>query len=180
MRFRDNELEGGGTLIQVFTGCGKGKTTAALGLSLRAAGRGLKVYIAQFLKCGDTGELKSLKKIKNITIEQFGSKYFVKQKPKKKDIEQAEKGFKKVCGILSQKKYDVVILDEINIALKLGLISCKDFLIAIKKAPKDKEIIMTGRFAPAELIKIADLVSEVKEVKHYFQKGIRARKGIEF
>lgn len=167
-------------MIQVYTGCGKGKTTAALGLALRAAGSGLKVYIGQFVKGSSYGELKALKKIKNIQIEQFGRNCFIRRTPRAKDIELAKKGFEKIKKIIAKRLYDVVVLDEISIAIRLKLLELKDIIDIIKKAPKNLELILTGRYAPREILKIADLVSEIKEVKHYFKKGIKARKGIEF
>jgi len=166
-------------MIQVYTGNGKGKTTAALGLALRAAGAGFNVYIGQFAKGRLCSEHKALKKLKNIKVEQFGRGCFVKNAPKQDDIISACQGLKKAKEIISGKKYRLVILDEINIALKLKLVSIKDVLDLIKHTSKDVELVLTGRSAPLEVIRLADLVSEVKEVKHYYSKGIRARRGIE-
>ncbi len=120
-------------MIQVYTGNGKGKTTAALGLALRAAGAGFKVYLGQFCKGKYYSELKALKKIKNITVEQFGSNCFIKKRPGPKDIALAKKGLKKIKKIISKGGYDVVVLDEINIALRLNLLALKDILEIIKK-----------------------------------------------
>jgi cob(I)alamin adenosyltransferase len=173
-------LEGGCALIQVYTGNGKGKTTAALGLAIRAAGAGLKVYIGQFVKGRHYSELNLLKKIKNIKVKQYGRSCFIKRAPTQADISMAENGLEKVKKIISSKIYDVVILDEINIALKFKLLKFKDITDIIKNAPKNLEIVLTGRYAPLALLKAADLISEVKEIKHYYKKGIRARKGIEF
>ena len=167
-------------MIQVYTGNGKGKTTASLGLALRAAGSGLKVYIAQFAKGRCYSELRALKKIKNIKLEQFGRACFIRKSPQQRDLELAKKGFEKVKKIISQRAYDVVVLDEINIAIKLKLLELKDIIRLIKKTPKKIELILTGRYAPRRILEIADLVSEVREVKHYFKKGVRGRKGIEF
>ena len=167
-------------MIQVYTGNGKGKTTAALGLALRAAGAGLKIYIGQFIKGKRYSELNALKKFKNIKIEQFGRICFIKKSPAKKDIELARDGLEKIKKIIAQNKYDILILDEINIALKLNLLELKDVIEIIKDAPKRLELILTGRFAHPNILKAADLVSEIKEVKHYFKKGIKARKGIEY
>jgi cob(I)alamin adenosyltransferase len=167
-------------LIQVYTGNGKGKTTAALGLSLRAAGAGLRVYIGQFIKGKKYSELNALKKIKNIKLEQFGSGCFIKKSPSKKDVELARKGFEKIKKIIAGGLYDVVVLDEINIVLKLKLLELRDVIGLIEKTPKNLELILTGRGAPRQILNIADLVSEIKEVKHYFRKGVKARKGIEF
>jgi cob(I)alamin adenosyltransferase len=167
-------------MIQVYTGEGKGKTTAALGLALRSAGAGLKVYICQFLKGKNYSELVSLKKFKNIKVEQFGTRCFIRKAPTPKDIELACAGLKAARQALRAKNYNVVILDEINIALKLKLLNLKDVLGIIKNTPKKTELILTGRYAHPAIIKLADLVSDIKEVKHYYNRGIKARRGIEF
>jgi cob(I)alamin adenosyltransferase len=180
LRLRHNELEGGGALIQVYTGDGKGKTTAALGLALRAAGAGLKVYICQFLKGRYYCELTALKKLGGIKIEQFGTGCFIRKNPTQKDIELAKVGFKAAQQAILGKRYDVIILDEINIALKLKLLELKDVISLIKNIPPDTELILTGRSAPPEIIKLADLVSFIHDRKHYYKKGVRARKGIEY
>ena len=167
-------------MIQVYTGNGKGKTTAALGLAIRAAGSGLQVYIGQFVKGKKYGELKALKKIKNIKVEQLGSTCFIKKAPTKKDIALAKNGLEKIRKIISQRIYHMVILDEINIALRLELLALEDVISLIRKTPKKIELVLTGRYAHPEILKIADLVSEIKERKHYFKKGVKARKGIEY
>ncbi len=167
-------------MIQVYTGNGKGKTTAALGLALRAAGAGLKVYIGQFCKGRDYAELKALKKIKNIKIEQFGRRCFIKKAPSLEDIRLAKNGLEKIKKIIMGKKYTLVILDEINIALNLGLLSLKEILRLMEKTPQKIELVLTGRYAHPKILKMGDLVSEIKEKKHYYKKGVAARKGIEF
>lgn len=167
-------------MIQVYTGSGKGKTTAALGLALRAAGAGLRVYFCQFLKGKYCCELVSLKKLNNIKIQRFGASSFIRKCPGKKDIALAKKGLAAVKKIIRDKNYDVIVLDEANVALSLNLLPLKEVLEAVKKVPKDKEVIITGRNAPPEILKCADLVSDIKEVKHYFRKGVKARKGIEY
>ena len=167
-------------MIQIYTGNGKGKTTAALGSALRAAGAGLSVYIAQFAKGRNYSELEALKKIKGIKTEQFGRRCFIKKRPTPEDIALAQKGIKKINRVISQRTYDVVIMDEANIAVKLGLLKLRDILELIRNTPGRMELILTGRYAHPEIIKLADLVSEVKELKHYFKKGISARKGFEF
>jgi cob(I)alamin adenosyltransferase len=167
-------------MIQVYTGNGKGKTTAALGLALRAAGAGLKVYIGQFIKGRQYCELKALKKLRNIKVELFGRGCFIKGKPQDKDIRLAQRGLEKIKKIITQKKYDLIILDEINIAQHLRLIKTKEIISLIKKAPKKTEVILTGRYAHPKILKLADLVTEMKEVKHYYKKGVKARKGIEY
>ena len=167
-------------MIQVYTGSGKGKTTAAFGQALRAVGAGLKVFIGQFVKGKNYSELKALKKIKNIKIEQFGRGCFIKREPNKKDIELARIGLERVRKIISIGIYDMVILDEITVALKLGLLKLGDIISLIKNTSKKTELILTGRNAHPEILKIADLVSEIKDRKHYYKKGVKARKGIEY
>lgn len=167
-------------MIQVYTGNGKGKTTAAFGLALRAAGAGFNVYIAQFAKGRICSEHKSLEKIKNIKVEQFGKGCFIRGKPQAIDVESAAAALEKIKKIISCGSYRVIILDEINVALKLKLVALKDVLGLIKHTPAGIELVLTGRGAPAKLINAADLVSRINEVKHYYAKGLKARKGIEF
>lgn len=167
-------------MIQVYTGGGRGKTTAALGLALRAAGAGFKVYIGQFIKRGCYSELRSLRSIRNIKIEQFGRGCFIKNKPTLKDISLAREGLKRVDRAIRSNKYRVIILDEINIAIKLKLLSLKEMVSFIKKVPARTELILTGRNADKKIIKMAHLVSEIKEIKHYFKNGIKARRGFDF
>lgn len=166
-------------MIQVYTGNGKGKTTAAFGLALRASGAGLNVYIAQFAKGRICSEHRALKKIKNIKVEQFGRDFFLSHKPQAIDMELARQGLEKIKKIIVSKNYRVIILDEINIALKFKLVRLKDVLDLIKHTPENIELVLTGRYAPARLIKVADLVSEINEVKHYYRRGFKARKGLE-
>ncbi len=168
-------------LIQVYTGDGKGKTTAALGLALRAAGRNMKVLIVQFMKKWDYGELHSVKLISNITLKTFGTKEFVyKGKAKKIDYEEAEKAFSFGAEGMQSGDYDIVIFDELNMALYYELLDLKEVVEKLKGKPDEVEVVITGRKAPEEIIEIADLVSEMKEVKHPYQKGIEARRGIEY
>ncbi len=165
---------------QVYTGDGKGKTTAAIGLAIRAAGAGLKVFIAQFIKMGDYSEIKSLKRFSDlITVEQFGLGRFANGKPAREDIEAAQKGLKRVKSVMATDEYNIIILEEANVAVKLGLIAVQDLLGLIIEKPYDTELVITGRGASARIIENADLVTEMKLVKHYFQKGVPARFGIE-
>lgn len=166
-------------MIQVYTGNGKGKTTAALGLAIRAAGAGFNVYIAQFLKGRLCSEHKALKRLKNVTVEQFGKGCFIKTKPQPADFASAQKGLERVKKIIAGRKFRLIILDEINVALKLKLVSLSSVLDLIKHTPKDIELVLTGRSAPLEITNCADLVSRIKEVKHYYKRGLKARKGIE-
>lgn len=168
--------------IQVYTGKGKGKTTAALGVALRAAGHGLKTYIGQFLKGQDYGELHSARKLSQwIEVEQFGRKGFihVTEDPDTEDIERARSGLKKCQEAMLSGKYAIVILDEINVAMHFHLISEKDVHDLLDEKPEHVEVVLTGRYAPKSLVNRADLVTEMKEVKHYHKKGVQAREGIE-
>ncbi|SHJ86780.1 cob(I)alamin adenosyltransferase [Tangfeifania diversioriginum] len=167
--------------IHVYTGNGKGKTTAALGLALRAVGAGKKVFFAQFVKGKIYSEIEAIKKfVPGITIKQFGLGCFIVEKPTDADIQAARKGLTEVADILKSEKYDVVVLDEATIALYYQLFSIDEFLDVLKNKNPKTEVVVTGRYAPQELIKLADLVTEMKEVKHYYTKGVEARKGIEF
>ena len=168
-------------LIQVYTGDGKGKTTAALGLALRAAGRNMKVLIVQFMKKWDYGELHSVELIPNIILMTFGTKDFVRKgKVKKIDYEEAKKAFS--FGIVGMQSgdYDIVIFDELNMALYYELLDLKEVIQEIKEKPDKVEVVITGRRASNEIIEIAELVTEMKEIKHPYQKGIEARRGIEY
>lgn len=167
-------------LVEIYTGNGKGKTTAAFGLALRAAGAGCKVYILQFIKGKVYSELKALKRIKNIKVEQCGRGCFIKTKPKPIDIKYAERGLAKGQKNIMSGKFDIVVLDEANVALKLGLIKIKEIIDIIKHKPRRVELILTGRYCPRALLGHADLITEMKEVRHPYKKGILARRGIEF
>jgi cob(I)alamin adenosyltransferase len=167
-------------MIQVYTGTGKGKTTAALGLCLRAAGAGMRIYVCQFIKGRAYSELSSLKKFRNIKVEQFGRGCFIRKSPGKTDITLAEKGLEKINKIINDNEFDLIVLDEANVALDLGLLKTKRIVDILKAAPKKTEIVLTGRNAPKEIIRLADLVSYIKEVKHYYRRGVKCRRGIEF
>ena len=166
--------------VHVYTGDGKGKTTAALGLALRAAGAGLRVYIAQFVKGMHYSELNSLTKLEEfITVKQYGRDCFINREPEKDDIQAAQKGLKEVKEIMCSGKYQMVILDEANIATYYNLFSVEELLDFIRARPKGVELVITGRAADPRIIEAADLVTEMKEVKHYYQKRVQARNGIE-
>lgn len=166
--------------IHVYTGDGKGKTTAALGLALRAAGAGLSVYFAQFLKKGDYSEIKALARFADrITLEQFGRGRFVRGKPQKEDIEAAANGLERLKAVMAAGKHQLVVLDEANVAVACGLFSLNALLEIIDLKPDPLELVITGRGAAPEIVARADLVSEVKSLKHYFEKGVQARVGIE-
>ncbi|TET21741.1 MAG: cob(I)yrinic acid a,c-diamide adenosyltransferase [Candidatus Cloacimonadota bacterium] len=169
-------------LIQVFTGDGKGKTTAALGEALRACGHGFKVLVVQFMK-GDIryGEFNIAPKLPNFELRQFGLPTFVKRgEPSAEDLRLAREGFEFAKSAIQSKAYDMVILDELNVAIDYGLIKLEDVLAFLKDRPEGVEIIITGRNAPKQIIEIADLVSKIEEIKHPYQKGILGRKGVEW
>ncbi|MCK4677235.1 MAG: cob(I)yrinic acid a,c-diamide adenosyltransferase [Bacteroidales bacterium] len=167
--------------IQVYTGNGKGKTTAAFGLALRAVGAGMKVFIGQFVKGKSYNEnIAIARHLKNITVKQYGLGCFIVNTPTDDDIKAAGKGLDEMRKIIQKGKYDLVIMDEVNIALYYKLIDIKDLLEIIKNKPEHVELVLTGRYVPQELIDKADLVTEMKEIKHYYRKGIEARKGIEY
>jgi len=169
--------------IHVYTGDGKGKTTAALGLALRAVGAGKKVAIIQFMKKPNYSEHKAIKKYKlPIEIESFGIGYYkiLGDKHTQEQHQKAsQKALKRAEEIIKKNKYDLIILDEINIAIGFGLIDLDD-VITILNTRQKAEIVLTGRRAHPKLKNIADLVTEMKKSKHYFDKGIKAREGIEF
>ena len=165
--------------IQVYTGNGKGKTTAAIGLAVRALGAGYKVLFAQFVKGQYYSEHKTLRKLENLTIKQFGREGFIHSKPAQEDIDEAKKGYDFILKAFTENTYDVVILDEANIAVFFNLFSEEELLDLMDKKPENTELIITGRYATDRVMEKADLVSEMKEIKHYYQKDILARTGIE-
>lgn len=167
--------------IQVYTGDGKGKTTAALGLALRALGHGYKIYIGQFMKGQSYGELRAAQHFPDqLVIEQYGQPSFVHvKKASEKDVQLAQQGLQKIKHAIESRKYRIVVLDEINVAIYFQLVNIDDVLQILQRKPAETEIICTGRKAPQELIKIADLVTEMREIKHYFNEGVPARKGFE-
>lgn len=163
--------------VQVYTGNGKGKTTAALGLALRAVGAGLRVLIVQFLKGQEYSEHNILKILPDVDIELYGRKTFVHE-PTEEDKKLCQEGLKRIRQAFNED-YDVIILDEANVAIYLEVMDKDELIDVIKSKPKSVEIIVTGRYAPMELIEFADLVTEMKEIKHYYNQGVIARKGIE-
>jgi len=167
--------------IQVYTGNGKGKTTAAFGLALRSVGAGKKVFIAQFIKGMPYSEIEAVHKfLPGITIKQFGLDCFILNNPTDKDVKAAQFGLSEVSKIIASGDFDLVILDEACIALHYNLFTVHELIRIIKAKPEAMEIVITGRYAPAELIELADLVTDMNEVKHYYKLGVEARKGIEF
>lgn len=168
--------------VQVYTGDGKGKTTAALGLALRAAGRGHRTYIAQFLKARPTGELEAVKRLAPfVRIDQFGREGFitVKDGPEDEDVERARAGLAQALAAMLSGDYRIVVLDEVNTAVHFKILPEADVLAFIDKRPAAVELVLTGRYAPASFVERADLVTEMKAVKHYYARGVKAREGIE-
>jgi len=166
--------------VQVYTGNGKGKTTAALGLSLRAAGAGLKVLFVQFLKGRNASEHESLRLLApQIELRRFGGPGFIMEKPSQEDIAAAREGLEAVREAVRSGAWDVMVLDEINVAVSLGLILEADVLDLLDERPEGMEMVLTGRNAPEGILQKADLVTEMKEIRHYWRKGIPARRGIE-
>lgn len=165
--------------VHVYTGDGKGKTTAALGLALRAAGAGMRVYIAQFLKRGRYSEVKALESVKGVTLEQFGRPEFVRE-PTESDRRAARWGLVAVATAMTGGRYEVVVADELctAIAAKVVSVDAVEKLLALR--PAHVELVLTGRRAPARIVRAADLATEMRPLKHYYTRGVKARKGIEF
>ena len=166
--------------IQVYTGNGKGKTTAAFGLALRAAGAGKQVFIAQFVKGQEYSEIKAVRELlPTVTVKQYGLDCFIVNTPTQADIDIARQGLEEVAAIIASGGYDIVILDEANIAIFYKLFTAAELIEILKSKPENVEIIITGRYACPEILETADLVTEMKEVKHYYTQGVQGRVGIE-
>ncbi len=169
--------------FQLYTGNGKGKTTAALGLAVRAACSGMKVYIGQFMKGQDYSELVLTERFpETITMEQYGTpKLLCKgEKPSSEDTSAARNGLLKLKEAMLSGRYDVIIADELNVTVHLGLLDTEIVLKVLKKRPDNVELVVTGRYAPDSFVELADLVTEMREVKHYYEtENLLARKGIE-
>jgi cob(I)alamin adenosyltransferase len=174
---RSRSLKG---YVQVYTGNGKGKTTAALGLAIRATGAGLRVFIAQFVKGMDYSELHALSRFSDlITLRQYGRDCFIYRKPSDEDILAARQGLEEVREVVGSGTYPLVILDEANIATYYNLFSVEELLALIDGRPDNIEIVITGRYADPKVLEKADLVTEMREIKHYYLQGVQARPGIE-
>lgn len=166
--------------IQVYTGKGKGKTTAALGLAFRAAGAGLRVFIAQFIKKKKCSEHNAMERYKDLVVfRHYGTRLIRKGKPTKSQIDSAKKGLKEIKETTTSGEFDVIILDEVNIATHYRFFSIDELLDVLNSKPQNVEIVLTGRYTDKRIIERADLVTEMKEIKHYFKKGVKAREGIE-
>lgn len=168
--------------VQIYTGDGKGKTTAALGLALRASGHGARVMIIQFMKAWEFyGELEAVKNIPLITIVQTGRPdYVYRGYETEEDFSEARRGVEAAAEIIAEGRCDLLILDEINVALDFGLISIDDVTGLIKKKPEDMELVLTGRAADERLFQYAGLITEMREIRHPYQKGLRSRKAIDY
>lgn len=177
---RSEEMKEEKGYIHIYTGNGKGKTTAAIGLAVRAAGAGKKTFIAQFVKGMIYSEIKALTAYTPaIETKQYGLECFINRQPRKEDIIAAQKGLKETAQIIESQNYDLVVLDEATIAIYYKLFSVEDLIQLLESKPYKTEIIITGRYAPKELIDLADLVTEMQEVKHYYQQGVLSREGID-
>lgn len=168
--------------IQVYTGDGKGKTTCAFGLALRAVGQGFQVYFIQFLKGQDTGEIRAAERLApELTLKGFGRPVLVNLKnPAPEDLALAREGLDMARQVIAAGDHDLVILDEINVAMAYGLIPVGEVLDMLRRRPAHVEVVLTGRAAPPEIIELADLVTEMMPLKHYWEAGVKARRGIEW
>jgi cob(I)alamin adenosyltransferase len=169
-------------LVQVYTGDGKGKTTAAVGLAMRAIGKGLKVFMVQFLKGRNYGELETAKRLSDrFEVVQSGLDTFVKKgEPSEEDLRLAHEGLEIARKAIMSGEYDIVILDEVNVAIELGVLTVDEVLPLIDERPQGVELVLTGRSAPEEFSERADIITEMKCVRHCFDKGVPMREGIEF
>lgn len=165
--------------IHVYTGNGKGKTTAAIGLAVRAACSGMNVYIGQFIKGMRYEEVKVCNYVKNIAIEQYGEDCFINKDPTEEDVKRAHQGLEKIANILQSNDFQLVVLDEILIAIYLNLITTEELIEVLDKRNPSIEVVLTGRYANEKIIDYADLVTEMREIKHYYRKGVLSRKGID-
>ena len=169
-------------MVEIFTGNGKGKTSAALGTVLRALGHGLRVHIVYFMKGNyPYGEQKVLSQLPNVSLSKFGQDYFIDPANiKEEEREQARQALEEAYQALTSGKYDLIVLDEVNLAAAWGLVEVEDIVELIQERPEEVELILTGRYADNKLIELADLVTEMVEIKHPYRKGILSRKGIDY
>jgi len=166
--------------VQVYTGDGKGKTTAAIGLAIRALGAGWRVFFAQFLKAGGYSEHKALAQFSDhLTIKTYGRNVFIKGEPEEEDRRLAQEAYQEIAEIVASGRHRLVILDEANVAVHYDLITVDQILDLIDRRAEGVELLITGRYAHSRLIERADLVTEMRGVKHYFDRGIKARVGVE-
>lgn len=182
MRLKNNQRALSRGMVQIYTGNGKGKTTAALGLAFRALGHGKSVFLIQFMKKGrNFGEVKAAQRFNRFKILQAGRRNWVsKESPCLKDKQLAQKGLRAAYKAIESKKYDLIILDELNVAVDFGLVRLQQVKEILKNKPASLEVVITGRYAHPEILEIADLVSEIRELKHYCKKGVINRVGIDY
>lgn len=195
VRGADSDLKLEKGIVEVYTGNGKGKTTASIGLAIRASGWGLKVSIYYFMKTGGYGENLTLSKLDTVKQKFFGKDYFltkdekiakkfnavlVKDKPPEDYAQLVKNGLEEARKEMLSGETDIIILDEVLTAIFYNLVSESDVLDLIEEKPESVELVLTGRYAPQKIIEMADLVTEMKEIKHPYSKGISARKGIEY
>lgn len=171
-------------MIHVYYGDGKGKTTAAAGLAIRAAGTGMRVYVVRFLKNDNSGEVKSLKALDNVTVEPvtrtFGFTFHMTEEQKKEAKAYYTEMFRKAVSEENLEKYDMIVMDEVNIVYGYNFIEKQELIDFIKKYGESKEIVLTGAQKQEEINELADYVTEIKKIKHPYDKGVNARRGIEF
>lgn len=171
-------------MIHVYYGNGKGKTTAATGLAVRAAGTGMTVYVVRFLKNEDSGELKSLRQLESVTVEPLTKTFGFTFQMTEKDKEEAKEYYtgllRKAIAEDNLKKYDMLVMDEVNIAYHYDFIDKKEFIGFLKEYGQKKEIVITGANSYKEVDELADYITELRKVKHPYDKGVQARRGIEF
>jgi len=171
--------------MHVYTGNGKGKTTAAIGLCVRALGAGMSVYIGQFIKGMRYSEIATLETLAaalgpgRLVVEQYGRGCFIHRDPERADIDLASDGLARAREALVSGRYGLVILDELNVAVKVGVASEADALALVASRPAAVELVVTGRYATDAMLERADLVTEMREIRHYYQTGVQARTGIE-
>ncbi len=171
--------------VHVYTGNGKGKTTAAIGLAIRSLGAGFAVYLGQFIKGMKYSEIVMLEKLSEelgssrLEVHQYGRGCFIRREPTEEDKKLAQEGLGQALAAMVSGRFQLVILDEINVALHLGLLHEQEVLSFVEARPQQVELVLTGRYAPQALLDRADLVTEMQEIRHYFRKGVEARKGIE-
>lgn len=169
-------------MIIVFTGNGKGKTTASLGIALRASGYGMKTLMIQFIKeKGKSGEQEVCPSVnRNIDIHPLGMGFVFRGDDPRPQIAMAEEAWYFMEEMLNEKKYDILILDELSVVMNLGLLTMEKVTAFLAKKPEDLHVIITGRDAPEEIVTLADVVTEMKEIKHIYQQGVKAIKGIDY
>ncbi len=168
-------------LVMVYTGNGRGKTTAAMGQAVRALGHGYRVFIIHFLKGRDYGEYLAFKDFAGVEIVRAGREQFIdRNNPAAEDIDLTRAGFERARDAIYSREFHLVIMDEINVAMHYSLVAVDEVITMLNGRPPGVDVILTGRYAPAEIIATADMVSEIKEIKHHYQAGIKSRKGIEY